>query len=196
MVSKAKTTPRKTRLKVFRTAIGFHDAYVAAPNRRAALAAWGTDKDLFARRIAEEVTDAALMEEPLSAPGTVFRQLRSMPAEDPEVKPSKTRARRSGDDAAPKNPMQSLAPSPPPPRPSDEEVADAERALEAARKQHAQEQRDLEARERELATERRTMVARQARAEHLLKTKLKAVRKDYDARLAAWQKAVDEGHRA
>ena len=40
------------------------------------------------------------------------------------------------------------------------------------------------------------MEARQAGAEHLLKTRLEAVRKDYDARLEAWQKAVDEGHRA
>jgi hypothetical protein len=28
------------KLKVFRTPIGFHDAYVAAPSKKAALAAW------------------------------------------------------------------------------------------------------------------------------------------------------------
>ena len=32
---------RTGRLKVFRTSIGFHDAYVAAPSRKAALEAWG-----------------------------------------------------------------------------------------------------------------------------------------------------------
>ena len=35
------------KLKVFRTPIGFHDAYVAAPSRAAALRAWGADTDLF-----------------------------------------------------------------------------------------------------------------------------------------------------
>ena len=35
------------KLKVFRTAIGFHDAYVASPSRAAALRAWGADTDLF-----------------------------------------------------------------------------------------------------------------------------------------------------
>ena len=46
------------KLKVFRTPTGFHDAYVAAPSRKAALAAWGAEADLFARGTAEEVTDA------------------------------------------------------------------------------------------------------------------------------------------
>jgi hypothetical protein len=35
-------------LKVFRTPIGFHDDYVAASSRKAALEAWGGDADLFA----------------------------------------------------------------------------------------------------------------------------------------------------
>ena len=52
MAGKAEPSSRKRRLKVFRTAIGFHDAYVAAPSRKAALEAWGTDKDLFARGVA------------------------------------------------------------------------------------------------------------------------------------------------
>ena len=61
------------KLKVFRTPIGFHDAYVAAASRKAALAAWGADADLFARGTAEEVTDARLMAEPLKRPGEVIR---------------------------------------------------------------------------------------------------------------------------
>lgn len=47
-------------LKVYRTPIGFHDAYVAAPSQKAALAAWGTKKNLFARGDAGIVTDAKL----------------------------------------------------------------------------------------------------------------------------------------
>src|SRR5690606_19513802 len=63
--------PRK--LKVFRTPTGFHDAYVAAPSRKAALEAWGADADLFARGVAEQVTDAKLMAAPLERPGEVIK---------------------------------------------------------------------------------------------------------------------------
>ena len=40
--------PAARKLQVFRTAIGFDDALVAAPSRKAALTAWGAEKDLFA----------------------------------------------------------------------------------------------------------------------------------------------------
>ena len=60
------------KLKVFRTSAGFSDAYVAAPSRKAALAAWGADVDLFARGVAEEVTEPDLMVQPLGKPGDVF----------------------------------------------------------------------------------------------------------------------------
>ena len=72
----AKKPERKQKLKVFRTPIGFHDAYVAAPSRKAALEAWGADSNIFAQGIAEEVTDPKLMEEPLADPGTVIRRVR------------------------------------------------------------------------------------------------------------------------
>ena len=67
-------TARK--LKVYRTPIGFHDAYVAAPSQKAALKAWGSDANLFARGVAEQVTDPALMKEALAKPGTIIRTLR------------------------------------------------------------------------------------------------------------------------
>ena len=63
--------PRK--LRVFRTPIGFHDAYVATPTKKAALEAWGTDANLFARGTAEEVTDPKLTAAPLERPGEVIR---------------------------------------------------------------------------------------------------------------------------
>jgi hypothetical protein len=68
--------PRAKKLKVYRTPIGFHDAYVAAPSQKAALEAWGSDADLFARKVAEQVTDPKLMTEPLARPGQVIRKLR------------------------------------------------------------------------------------------------------------------------
>ena len=53
-------------LKVFRTPVGFHDAYVAATSQKAALEAWGTNHNLFARGEAELVEDPDLTAEPLS----------------------------------------------------------------------------------------------------------------------------------
>lgn len=72
---------RKHKLKVFRTPIGFHDAYVAAPSQKAALEAWGSHADLFARGVAEVVTDEDLMIEPLANPGQVIRRGRGSEAE-------------------------------------------------------------------------------------------------------------------
>lgn len=68
-------------LKVYRTAIGFHDAYVAAPSQKAALEAWGSDKDLFGRGAAELVTDKKLAEAALAQPGVVIRRPRGTTAE-------------------------------------------------------------------------------------------------------------------
>ena len=64
---------RKQKLKVYRTPVGFHDAYVAAPSQKAALEAWGVDTNLFARGSAEEVTDADLTKAPLKKPGEVIK---------------------------------------------------------------------------------------------------------------------------
>jgi hypothetical protein len=77
--------PRTQKLKVFRTPIGFHDAYVAAPSQKAALAAWGSDINLFAQKIAEEVTDPELMKESLAKPGEVIRKLRGTEKEQVEA---------------------------------------------------------------------------------------------------------------
>src|SRR6187401_1665332 len=72
----AKRAEHKQKLKVFRTPIGFHDAYVAAPSQKAALDAWGADSNIFAQGIAEQVTDPRLMEEPLANPGKVIKRVR------------------------------------------------------------------------------------------------------------------------
>jgi hypothetical protein len=72
---------RMPKLKVYRTPIGFHDAYVAATSQKAALKAWGSDADLFARGAAEVVTDAALVETPLAHPGEVIRLPRGTAAQ-------------------------------------------------------------------------------------------------------------------
>jgi hypothetical protein len=98
--------PRQPKLKVYRTPIGFHDAYVAAPSQKAALAAWGSDANLFARGVAELVTDEALTREPLDKPGEVIRRPRGTTAEYiaalPKDAPPRPRpAPPSGDDEGP-----------------------------------------------------------------------------------------------
>src|SRR5688572_14271388 len=90
--------PRK--LKVYGTPTGFHDAYVAAPSRKAALAAWGSDVDLFARGVAEEVTEARLMAEPLKRPGEVIKLSRGDLATQLEaLGPRKKKAKSKASDA-------------------------------------------------------------------------------------------------
>ena len=87
---------RKQRLKVYRTPIGFHDAYVAAPSQKAALEAWGSDTNLFARGSAEEVTEPELMAAPLDNPGQVIKVLRGTEAEQIAAleKPARAQSRK------------------------------------------------------------------------------------------------------
>ena len=87
---------RGRKFKVFRTPIGFHDAYVAAPSRKAALEAWGADSNIFAQGIAEEVTDPALMEEPLARPGEVIRRARGSAEEHVAAADSQRPGKKEG----------------------------------------------------------------------------------------------------
>jgi uncharacterized membrane protein YccC len=164
-------------LKVFRTAIGFHDAYVAAPSRKAALRAWGTDKDLFARGVAEEVTDPALMAEALAEPNTVFRRLRDTPPEPAKDKRKATS--RSGKATR----AERVPARPPPPPPSRDEVEAARRALDKTLDQHKAEQSELVARERALSAERRSIEQRHEQELRALQSALHAAEQDYEARL-------------
>ncbi len=155
--------PRK--LKVYRTPIGFHDAYVAAPSQKAALEAWGTDTDLFARGVAEVVSDDDLTHEPLAHPGKVIKRLRGSAAEQlaalPPDKPRKSKpAVGAGED---KRSSKSKAGSrvvdrpKPKPRPSRAALDEAERQLhELVERQEAEEQA-LRERELALARERRDL---------------------------------------
>lgn len=148
--------PKGRKLKVYRTPIGFHDAYVAAPSQQAALKAWGSDANLFARGIAQEVTDPALMIEPLAAPGQVIRrsrgdlaeQLAALPANAPEAKPTKTK--RAGKQPKPR------------PAPSRARLEEAGQALTALLGKQRDEAAEIDRREAALKRERRELEARQA----------------------------------
>src|SRR5829696_3482293 len=135
-------------LKVYRTAIGFHDAYVAAPSMKAALAAWGTDKDLFARKAAELFEDPKLTAEPLAHPGKVIRVLRGSASE--HVKALGKIERRPAEKAARNEPVPTVRrPARPKrrPKPSDEAVKLARAAAAASERRAAERLADLAARE-------------------------------------------------
>jgi hypothetical protein len=137
-------------LKVFRTAIGFHDAYVAAPSRKAALAAWGATADLFARGIAEEVDDPALTAEPLARPGEVIKRSRGTAAEQMAALPpdaARTVAK----------PLKAKSAAP-----SRAALDAAERALAEAGARHRDALADLAERKSRLARERRKLERGQA----------------------------------
>lgn len=139
--------PRK--LKVFRTAIGFHDAYVAAASQKAALEAWGAAANLFARGAAELVSDAELSKEPLAHPGKVIKRLRGSEAEH-----FAALERASAADSR-REPRASAAPKRKPrPRPDRKPLDDAEETLDGAQRAAEQLERDFRERERRLAHER------------------------------------------
>lgn len=156
--------PKK--LKVFRTSIGFHDAYVAAASQKAAMEAWGSDKDLFARGEAELVTDPKLTAEPLASPGTVVKRLRGTAAEHLAALP---------DEAPAEKPAPATAKKKQAPRPSRASLDAAERALAKAAERQADALRALAEREAELARERRALVkAQEEEMAHLGRARDKA----------------------
>lgn len=169
--------PRK--LKVFRTPAGFHDAYVAVPSRKAALAAWGATADLFARGAAEEVTDPALMEAPLAAPGEVVKRSRGSAEEQLAAAPA---PRRAG-----KPQVSKKTAGKPAPRPSRAALDDAEAALEAAASTEEAERRELAKRRAALEREEKAAEQRWRKERRALEAARDTARERYDAELAKWR---------
>ncbi|VWX53776.1 hypothetical protein [Novosphingobium sp. 9U] len=179
--------PRK--LKVFRTAVGFRDAYVAAPSRAAALRAWGTDKDLFARGAAEEVTDAELGAEALHKPGEVVYRTRGGLKEQVAAlgKLPAKKSPKSGAKAETKTKAAAEPEKPAKPRPSRAKVDAAEAAIEQHEREQEREERAMQDRERALAGERAAMESRFARELKQLRAKLEAAKAAYREALDLWE---------
>jgi len=175
------------KLKVFRTAAGFHDAYVAAASRTAALAAWGATADLFARGAAEEVTDAALMAEPLAHPGEVIKRSRGSAAEQfaalPVDAPRATPKRGAGAASAP-----DAAPAPRPRKPDRAALDAAEEALAVLDRAFRTTQRELARRQADLDRERRDAIAAHEREAAELEQARAAAKAAYDAALDRWRR--------
>jgi hypothetical protein len=177
------------KLKVFRTTVGFHDAYVAAPSKKAALAAWGTEKDLFARGAAEQVTDPELMELALASPGEVVRVSRGtlrdqLAALGPSPRKSAP-AKQALIKAEPDRPAPRLKKPKPPP--SREPVDAAEAELDAARQRHDKELAEIREREAQLARDKASLQARHDREVARLEAALARKRGAYAAALRKWQ---------
>ena len=171
--------PRK--LKVFRTPTGFDDAYVAAPSRKAALEAWGSDADLFARGVAEEVTDARLMAEPLKRPGEVIRLSRGdLGAQLKALGPRKRKVKAK---AKTEEPEEAAKPKPPPKR---DKVDAAEDALKEARRHHSAEAKKLEVERDAIERGLAALRARQDKEIARLERKRDEAREAYREALERW----------
>ena len=169
-------------LKVFRTPIGFHDAYVAVPSQKAALEAWGSDHDLFGRGEAERVEDPALIAEPLAHPGTVIKRLRGTAEQQFAALPP---ARRSKSNSAERpEPRRKAKPAP---RPDRAPLDRAEEAVAAAERRHEQKLDALIKEEEKLRQRRRA--AEKARDAQIGKLRDRAdrLRESYERKLEAWR---------
>ena len=137
------------KLKVFRTTIGFHDAYVATPSRAAALRAWGSTTDLFAMGAAEEVTEAHLIAKPLASPGTIIKQARGTTAEH--------MAASAATPVIATSPNRADKPATPKPLPSRANLAAADKRLADAQAKFDRAKQELDDETARLASRRRTM---------------------------------------
>lgn len=176
----AKRTASKPKaLKVYRTAIGFHDAYVAAPSKKAALEAWGSRKDLFARGAAEVVEDPALMRAALESPGTVIKVSRGSVAEQLAALP-KSEVGKGGAERGRSKPESG-------PRPDRAVLDSVEREIDTALKSQAKDLNDIARREKELAAEKRDLLDRQQKDMAALEQRRDETRRVYDAAMKKWR---------
>jgi hypothetical protein len=166
-------------LKVYRTPIGFHDAYVAAPSQKAALAAWGSDANLFARGVAEQVTDPMLIGAALAEPGKVIKRLRGTAEEQiaalPQGMPEKPKRRT----------VKSTTPTKP--RPSRDVLDAAEQTLAKVEAEHQAQLDDIRNRERALAAERQQLEALHAKKRKGFEADRDRARLQFEKAMRRWR---------
>lgn len=178
-------------LKVYRTAIGFHDAYVAAPSKKAALKAWDTEKDLFARGAADVVTDPKLTSELLANPGKVIKRIRGnledhLAAAGPTLQRREKRLSPDRED----KPGKAERPKPkanPKPRPSRQAVDEAEAVVTQFERRSREEIAQIREKEAALRQERETL-ERQHRVEaNKLASRLEKAETRYREDMDRWR---------
>jgi len=183
MAKKPKEKPRRQKLKVFRTPIGFHDAYVAVPSRKAALEAWGADANIFAQGIAEEITDPKLMEEPLARPGEVIKRVRGTHEEHVAALGKNAPRPKAKAAEAPKP----KARAKPRPKPSRDELDAAENALEKAEKKQRKALAKIDDEIHALERERRELQRKHERERDKLGQDVERARSAYEKAMRAWE---------
>ncbi len=178
-------------LKVYRTPIGFHDAYVAAPSQKAALKAWGTDTNLFARGSAEQVTQADLIQEPMAHPGTVIKRPRGSEADHlaslATASPRKARKEQRGEAPSKSRRQAKKRTSPPVPRPNREVLNAAEEALAQQAKDAKAELKLLEEKLSRLRADMDLLRKKQRKASDSLERRVATERRKYEAALERWR---------
>lgn len=177
---------RRQRLKVFRTPIGFHDAYVAAPSQKAALEAWGANTNLFAQGAAEQVTEPKLTKAPLEHPGEVIKVLRGDEAAQLKALGG-TRSRPAGKKEGGSR-IKSGMTKRRGPKPSRAKVARAQEALEKLDAAHSKELQELRDREQVLARKLREAHRSYHDKRAALEEKAESARSDYEAKLREWER--------
>lgn len=171
------------KLKVFRTPIGFHDAYVAAPSQKAAIEAWGASKDVFSRGEAEIVTDPKLTKAPLERPGEVVKVLRGTAEEQVAAlggakRPAKAAKAKSTKPAKPTKPA---------PRPSRAALDAAEAKLAEAEDARKAELKELAEQEAKLKREREAIERRRDAEAAKLRDKVEKAEAAYRAAMEKWR---------
>lgn len=172
------------KLKVFRTSIGFHDAYIAVPSKKAALEAWGSQNNLFATGAAEEVTDPAFSAAALATPGVVVKLPRGTTAEHlAALRKSKAKAHKNK-----ANEPEQASPSPRPtlqPRPSRQKLDAAREALDQSKSEYDRKLADLE-------LERRKLDQKQHQIENDRDAAIASLQQRLDEERAAYKEAIDQ----
>lgn len=179
--------PRSAKLKVYRTAVGFHDAYVAAPSMKAALKAWGTDKNLFARGSAELVEDDELAAEPLASPGVVIKRPRGTTADHLASLPPDRAKPAAANVRSKSTAAQKKAKPAPKTRPSRAALDTAEDNLAQAEATWRRKYAALAEREAALTRERKAMEQRRSREINKLELAQKEAQHAYDTAIKAWR---------
>ena len=185
-VASIRRMPPASKLKVFRTPIGFHDAYVAAPSQKAAAEAWGTDVSVFARKEAELVTDPELTAEPLANPGKVIKRLRGTAAEQiaalgaNEEESAPRRAKGEAKVRPRKVPK-------PKPRPSRAALDEAEQALGEAEAGHREAMKEIAEREAALARERKALEETHRQERERMEARRKKAEAAYEEAMRRWR---------
>ncbi|QDZ06882.1 hypothetical protein FPZ24_04810 [Sphingomonas panacisoli] len=171
-------------LKVFCTPIGFHDAYVAAPSRKAALKAWGSSANLFAHGMASVVTDPKLTKEPLASPGVVIKRARGSTAQHLAALPHRPKSK-----ARPEPPGAAPASKPPKldPKPSRRKLDAAQQSLARAEGEYDRASEALRDREEALRRERHELVARRDKEIARLQREVEKRRQEYDRAMDEWR---------